>query len=98
MTSIMNTKLEAKNLELSEENDRLREMLGLPLQKTSPKEAVRIQSIQEHTNRETAPQSTINKYSTTDEKIELFLSLFRGRTDVYAKRCYSKKHGSVERC
>ncbi len=86
--------LEAKNLELSEENDRLREMLGLPLQKTSPKEAVRIQSIQEHTNRETAPQSTINKYSTPDEKIELFLSLFRGRTDVYAKRCYSKKYGS----
>lgn len=87
--------LEAKNLELSEENDRLREKLGLPLQEPSPKEAVQVQQcIPEHTNTETSPQSTINKYSTPDEKIELFQSLFRGRTDVYAKRCYSKKHGS----
>lgn len=86
--------LEAKNLELSEENDRLREKLGLPLQKPSPKEVVQIQCIPEYTNIETSPQSTINKYSTPDEKIELFQSLFRGRTDVYAKRCYSKKHGS----
>ncbi len=86
--------LEAKNLELSEENDRLREMSGLPLQKPSPKEAVQIQGFPEYNNIETSPQSTINKYSSPDEKIELFRSLFRGRTDVYAKRGYSKKHGS----
>jgi hypothetical protein len=36
----------------------------------------------------------INKYSSPEEKIELFMSLFRGREDVYAKRCYSKKYGS----
>ncbi|MCL2512025.1 MAG: hypothetical protein FWF09_08245, partial [Bacteroidales bacterium] len=36
----------------------------------------------------------ITKYSTPEEKIGLFMSLFRGRMDVYAKRCYSKKHGS----
>lgn len=32
----------------------------------------------------------INKYSTPDEKIALFRSLFVGRTDVFAKRWYSK--------
>ena len=37
---------------------------------------------------------TITKNSPPAEKIALFMSLFRGRTDVYAKRCYSKKHGS----
>jgi superfamily II DNA or RNA helicase len=36
--------------------------------------------------------SNINKYSSPEEKIELFRSLFQGRTDVYAKRYYSKRH------
>jgi hypothetical protein len=37
----------------------------------------------------------ISKNSSSEEKIELFMSLFRGRTDVYAKRCYSRKHESA---
>ena len=32
----------------------------------------------------------INKYSTPDEKIALFRSLFVGRTDVFARRWYSQ--------
>jgi superfamily II DNA or RNA helicase len=36
----------------------------------------------------------VTKHSSPEEKIELFMSLFRGRTDVYAKRCYSRKHDS----
>ena len=36
-------------------------------------------------------QTVINKRSTPKEKIELFMSLFRGRQDVYAKRWYSRK-------
>jgi hypothetical protein len=39
--------------------------------------------------------TSVHKFSTEEEKIALFLSLFRGRTDVYAKRCYSKKHDST---
>ncbi len=35
----------------------------------------------------------INKYSPVDEKIGLFMSLFAGREDVYAKRWYSAKTG-----
>jgi len=38
-------------------------------------------------------ESTVNKYSSPQEKIELFMSLFRGRSDVFAKRYYSKQHG-----
>ena len=38
-------------------------------------------------------ESNVNKYSSPQEKIELFMSLFRGRSDVYAKRYYSKQHG-----
>jgi superfamily II DNA or RNA helicase len=74
------TELEARNLELLAENDRFREMLGLPQKNTAPEEIV--------------SKTSIDKYSTPDEKIELFQSLFRGRSDVYAKRCYSKKHES----
>lgn len=36
--------------------------------------------------RETAPHPAVHGKSTPEEKISLFLSLFRGREDVYAKR------------
>ncbi len=36
-------------------------------------------------------KKTVNKYSPVDEKIDLFMSLFIGREDVYAKRWYSTK-------
>ncbi|MEN6455259.1 MAG: hypothetical protein ABFD10_13455 [Prolixibacteraceae bacterium] len=43
---------------------------------------------------ETKPSTSagiINKRSDPDEKIRLFMSLFRGRDDVYAKRWENKK-------
>ncbi|WP_352421829.1 DEAD/DEAH box helicase family protein [Proteiniphilum sp.] len=73
--------LEENNQTLFAENRRLREMLGLPDEKISVKEG-------------SVSTSSINKHSTPEQKIALFMSLFRGRTDVYAKRCYSKKHDS----
>jgi hypothetical protein len=79
--------LETRNFELFEENERLREILGLPQTQdavTLKKEDTSVQYIVD-----TVTTPSINKYSTPDEKIELFQSLFRGRTDVYAKRCYS---------
>jgi hypothetical protein len=82
-------------LELLAENERFRKMLGLPQKIPVPQETVQLQGIPEQDNSiETDSKSSIDKYSNPDEKIELFQSLFRGRTDVYAKRCYSKKHGS----
>lgn len=37
--------------------------------------------------------TTVHNRSSSDEKIDLFFSLFRGREDVYAKRWYSPKSG-----
>lgn len=84
--------LKAQNLELLAENKRLREMLNL-LQK-STEETSLLPSIPKYINTEKSSTASINKFSTPEEKIELFQSLFQGRIDVYAKRCYSKKHGS----
>lgn len=86
------SELEIQNQELLAENKRLREMLGLPKEKISPKDE-NIPSLN-FIEEESIPTSSINKYSLPEEKIELFISLFQGRTDVYAKRCYSKKHDS----
>lgn len=84
--------LEIQNQELLAENKRLREMTGLSEEVTIQKEeATPVLNFAEEESLET---SSINKYSSPEEKIELFMSLFRGRTDVYAKRCYSKKHDS----
>ncbi|NDV80139.1 DEAD/DEAH box helicase family protein [Dysgonomonas sp. 511] len=88
--------LEARNLELLAENDRFREMLGLAQINSISKEKAQLQdTLKQYNSIKIAPKTSIDKYSTPDEKIELFQSLFRGRTDVYAKRCYSKKHGSA---
>lgn len=38
-----------------------------------------------------AQNSTVIHSSSTDDKVDLFMSLFRGRDDVYAKRWYSVK-------
>jgi Uncharacterized protein conserved in bacteria len=86
------SELEVQNQELLAENKRLREMLGLPEKESTPKEdATPVLNFPEE---ESLPTSSINKYSSPEEKIKMFVSLFRGRTDVYAKRCYSKKHDS----
>ena len=86
--------LEADNQELQADNKRLRKMLSLPEKEIVQKEEATFvhNTIEEKYTSDTSV--SINKYSFPEEKIELFLSLFRGRTDVYAKRCYSKKHGS----
>jgi hypothetical protein len=86
--------LEAQNFELLAENEKFRKILGLPQRCSIPQETVPALDIPEQNNIEETSSSSINKYSSPEEKIELFQSLFRGRTDVYAKRCYSKKHDS----
>lgn len=40
------------------------------------------------------PLAPVHRNSTTQEKIDLFLSMFRGRKDVYARRFYNKKKES----
>lgn len=45
-------------------------------------------SIQSYT--ENVTSATVNKFSSPQNKISLFRSLFRGREDVFAKRWFSK--------
>jgi len=85
------SELESQNQELLAENKRLRELLGMPEEVEEKETTIPILNFVEA---ESSTTSSINKYSSPKEKIELYLSLFRGRTDVYAKRCYSKKHDS----
>ena len=73
--------LERENKRLSEENLQLRRQLGFA---EAPQENIEIPII--HT-------ASVNKYSSSKEKIELFRSLFRGREDVFAKRWQSTTSG-----
>lgn len=70
--------------ELEDENKRLMALFELP----APTPAITIEmpptSVQQ-------PQGKIHNNSSPNEKIELFMSLFRGRNDVYAKRWHSEK-------
>ncbi|MDR1742371.1 MAG: DEAD/DEAH box helicase family protein [Dysgonamonadaceae bacterium] len=68
------------------ENKRLKEALGVPAKEAKKPE---IQFVEE------VITVGITKYSPPDEKIALFMSLFRGRSDVYAKRCYSRQYDSA---
>ena len=90
------SELETQNRTLLEENKKLRGILGLPLENAQQEESVEPVrfNFSENDNKAPITNSSINKYSSPEEKIDLFMSLFRGRADVYAKRCYSKKHKS----
>ena len=74
--------LRRQNILLAEENTRLKEMLGLDAPET-PVASIAVD-----------PTSAITASSPGASKIELFRSLFRGRTDVYAKRWQSRSGGS----
>ena len=73
--------LERENKRLSEENLQLRRQLGFA---EAPQENIEIPIIH---------AASVNKYSSSKEKIELFRSLFRGREDVFAKRWQSTTSG-----
>lgn len=73
--------LESENKRLSEENLQLRRQLGAI---ETPSDTIEIAVIE---------AASINKYSSSKEKIDLFRSLFRGREDVFAKRWQSTTSG-----
>lgn len=82
-------KLREENERLRIENENFKIRLGLAL----PLFASEGQSIDEE--KESSDQYTSSEHvtnnSSSQEKIELFMSLFRGRNDVYAKRWQSKE-------
>ena len=75
-------KLLEKYLRLKEENEQLRSQLKIKPTKDDT----------ENRNSENQIPS-VNQFSSAEDKIKLFLALFAGRTDVYAKRWVSKRTG-----
>ena len=73
--------LERENTRLSEENEQLRQQLG------------RIKNPEEDIIIPVPHVSSVNKYSSSKEKIDLFRSLFCGREDVFARRWNSVTSG-----
>lgn len=79
-----NRRLSEELLKLKAENSELRAKLGITaassVESVEPDEGVEEKSI-------------VNKYSSPEEKIALFSSLFAGRTDVFARRWYGVTSG-----
>lgn len=77
--------LEQRITELEKENAELRKKLDTPGH--TEECAVPLKSDTEYSM--TGETAGIHKYSSPNEKIQLFRSLFRGREDVFARRWYS---------
>lgn len=85
--------LQAENLTLKEEVAKLRRQLGVISEKeASDAQIPATEAINFKVGKiEEAPE--VHRYSPSDKKIDLFMSLFKGREDVYAKRWESQKTG-----
>jgi len=83
--------------QLTEENNHLKAQLGLPkpefIQNTSPAEITE-SNINEDESAARKSFSDVDNQSDTFSKIRLFMSLFKGREDVYAKRWENKNKGT----
>ena len=84
------------NNNLKEEIKYLKAQLGIEEQQVVPDEIFehKLVSIFEQEAAGQVLYSNINSNSDSMEKIKLFMSLFRGRNDVYAKRWENKKKGT----
>lgn len=84
-----------ENFQLKEEVKQLRQQLGIdvgqPIGTIEPQKAIDLFNISTETLQfETVNPSVINN-SSSEEKIRLFLSLFKGRDDVFARRWENRK-------
>ena len=90
---IENANLKAENKKLKEQIDiltRTDENIEVTDTSTVTDECVNSPYLETHQENTT----TVNQKSKPDEKIKLFMSLFRGRVDVYAKRWQNKNGAS----
>lgn len=82
-----------ENRNLKEENDGFRKQLGLDVAYMNVNDENDIaEDILDEISVEKSETIVINNSSSPEEKIELFMSLFKGRDDVYAKH-WKKKDG-----
>jgi hypothetical protein len=89
-----NTLLKQAN-RLTQENNRLRAKLGLPESESIPKTVSAKDTESKITDDESVQKGFSGVDCTSDSfsKIRLFMSLFQGREDVYAKRWENKSKG-----
>ena len=80
-----NRRLSEELLKLKAENSELKAKLGITVACSA--EAVK-------PDEDVEEKSIVNKYSSPEEKIVLFSSLFAGRTDVFARRWYGVTSGN----
>jgi len=84
----------SENSRLTEENNRLKAQLGMTKSKPSKNSIIKIiaeKTKQDDESTDGASFLNVNNTSDSISKIKLFMSLFKGRDDVYAKRWESKK-------
>lgn len=87
-----------ENNNLKEEIKRLKAELGIDNSQTAPDEISVYKSEGEMFQQESIDHilsSSINNMSDPEEKIKLFMTLFKGREDVYAKRWENPKKGTA---
>jgi len=84
----------SENNRLIEENNRLKAQLGITRSESSKNSIPKISTEYSHYDGE-SPDSTsfsgVNNTSDSISKIKLFMSLFKGRDDVYATQWENKK-------
>jgi hypothetical protein len=84
----------SENSRLAKENDWLKAQLGITKSEPSENriaESTPEKNILEDQPADTAAFSNVNNTSDSISKIKLFMSLFKGRDDVYAKKWENKK-------
>ena len=89
-----NNFLVSENNRLTEENIRLKEQLGITTSEKYKDDAAQItmeKIIVDEEPAEGASFSDVNNTSDSFSKINLFMSLFKGRDDVYAKKWENRK-------
>lgn len=90
-----------ENRRLTKENDRLKAQLGIAEHKPAenPIAGPTVEkSIRYDQSTDDALFSSVNNRSDSISKIKLFMSLFKGRDDVYARRWENKKKGTFGLC
>lgn len=85
--------LQAENFALTSEVEKLRRQLGHNIDKKTFVDLVCEPEKINHKAENSEVKVLVHRQSPSDKKIALFMSLFRGREDVYAKRWESQKTG-----
>jgi superfamily II DNA or RNA helicase len=86
-----------ENTRLTEENNRLKAQLGITQSEPSKNNITQIihkKTILDEESSDSISSSKVNNNSDSTSKINLFMSVFKGRDDVYARRWENKKKAS----